>query len=140
VRGGGKIAQRVLFCERGAAKQCIGALLVATAGRMDQRRAEGEPGFRFELVRAASFRLGRRASERTNAGIEAAGVDGRAPRLQARTGALGPATAAAAIGAGGVASAARNTAAPGAVPRSARNSSRQAETCRFAASRSPASE
>src|SRR5215207_2495245 len=86
VGSGGKIAESVLFGERGGTKQRICTLLVATAGRVDERGAEGEPGLRFELRRAARFCLGRCASERANARIEAARIDRRAPRLQARTG------------------------------------------------------
>jgi hypothetical protein len=72
---GGNIAHAVLLGERGGTKQCIRSLLVATAGRVDQRCAEGEPGLRFELVRFAGFGLRRRAGERANARLEAAGVD-----------------------------------------------------------------
>src|SRR5215208_124254 len=75
VGGGGKIAQPVLLGERGGTKQRICALLVATAGRVDQRCPEREPGLSFELRRAARFRLSRCASERTNARIEAARID-----------------------------------------------------------------
>jgi hypothetical protein len=85
---GGNIAHAVLLGERGGTKQCIRSLLVATAGRVDQRCAEGEPGLRFELVRFAGFGLRRRAGERANARLEAAGVDRRAASLEAGTGGL----------------------------------------------------
>jgi hypothetical protein len=88
VGGGGQIAQRALLGERGGANQRVRTLLVATAGRVDQRRAEGEPGLRLELVRAARLRPGCCARERANARIEAARVDRRAPRLQSRTNGL----------------------------------------------------
>src|SRR5215207_4121031 len=78
VGGGGKIAESVLFGERGGTKQRVCTLLVATAGRVDERGAEGEPGLRLELRRAARFCLGRCASERANARIEAARIDRRA--------------------------------------------------------------
>jgi hypothetical protein len=61
--GGGDIAQAVLFGERAGTKQGVRALLVATAGGVDQGGAEGEPA--FGLQRSVSARLGlrRRACE-----------------------------------------------------------------------------
>jgi hypothetical protein len=80
----------VLLGEPGGTKQRVRALLVASAGRVNQRRAEGEPGLRLELVRAARLRLGRRAGERAHTRVEAARVDRGAPRQEARAGGLLP--------------------------------------------------
>jgi hypothetical protein len=93
VRGGAEVAQRVVSGNGGRAKQGMGAFLVATAGGVDQRRAEGEPGLGLEFARAARLRLGRGAAERANANIEAPRVDGRTPGLQARTSGVLPTSA-----------------------------------------------
>jgi hypothetical protein len=77
-----------------------------------------------------------RASDRTPASKLPALIAERPVSSRARA-ACFPAAPAAATGAGGLASAARKTAVPGALPCSARKSSKKAETCRFAASRSP---
>jgi hypothetical protein len=80
-----------------------------------------------------------RASERTPDSKLPAWIAERPASRRARA-ACFPAAPVAGTAAGGLASAARKTAAPGSLPCSARKSSTQAETCRSAASRSPASE
>jgi hypothetical protein len=136
----GEVTEPVLLSEPGGTRQRVRVLLVTAAGRVDQRRAEGEPGLRLEPVRAACFRLGRRASERANARVEAARVDRRAPRLQARTGGVLSGGTSSGDGSRRPRLRGAKDRGAGSLPCSARKSSTQAETCRFAASRSPASE
>ena len=85
IGAGGDIAQAVLLGERAGTQQRIRALLVATAGRVDQGGAQGEPALSLELAGSARLRLRGRARQRANARLEAAGADRRVARLKARS-------------------------------------------------------